>query len=77
MFEVTVIHIGINNIVSNKNPLNTDHMLENVKNIARKCKRYGIQKVLISGVNNHKSFQDFIEEVDKLIKNMGNIEGYF
>ena len=77
MFEVTVIHIGINNIVSNKNPLNTDHMLENVKNIARKCKRYGIQKVLIFGVNNHKSFQDFIEEVDKLIKNMGNIEGYF
>ena len=52
-------------------------MLENVKNIARKCKRYGIQKVLISGVNNDKSFQDFIEEVDKLIKNMGNIEGYF
>ena len=52
-------------------------MLENVKNIARKCKRYGIQKVLISGVNDHKSFQDFIEEVDKLIKNMGNIEGYF
>ena len=47
--EVAVIHIGINEIVNNKNCLNTDHMLENIKNIARKCKRYDIQKVLISG----------------------------
>ena len=50
LFEVAVIHIGINDIVNNKNYLNTDHMLENIKNIARKCKRYGIQKVLISGL---------------------------
>ena len=36
-FEVAVIHIGINVIVNNKNSLNTDHMLENIKNIAWKC----------------------------------------
>ena len=28
-FEVAVIHIGINNIVTNKKYLNTDHMLQN------------------------------------------------
>ena len=48
LFEVAVIRIGINDIVNNKNSLNTDDMLENIENIAQKCKRYGIQKVLIS-----------------------------
>ena len=39
-------------------------MLQNIKNIARKCKRYGIQKVLISGLLTTNSFaQDFIEEL--------------
>ena len=77
LFEVTVIHIGINDIVNNKNYLNTDHMLENIKNIALKCKRYGIQKVLISGLlTTNRLAQDVIEEVNKLIKNMCNIEGY-
>ena len=42
LFEVAVIHIGINDIVNNKNSLNTDHVLENIYNVARKCKRYGI-----------------------------------
>ena len=75
LFEVAVIHIGINDIVNNKNYLNTDHMLENIKNIARKCKKYGIQKVLISGLlTTNRLAQDVIEEVNKLIKNMCNIE---
>ena len=46
-------------------------MSENIKNIARKCKRYGIQKVLISGLlTTNRLAQDVIEEVNKLIKNM-------
>ena len=70
LFEVAVIHIGINDIVNNKNSLNTDHMLENIKNIALKCKRYGIQKVLISGLlTTNRLTQDVIEEVNKLMKN--------
>ena len=47
-FEVAVIHIDINDIINSKNSLNTDHILQNIKNIAQKCKSYGIQKVLIS-----------------------------
>ena len=70
---MAVIHIGIND----KTSLNTDQMLENIKNIARKCKRDGIQKVLISGLlTTNRLAQDLIEEVNKLIKNMYNIEGY-
>ena len=39
--------------------------------------RYGIQKVLISGLlTTNRLAQDFIENVNKLIKNMCNIEGY-
>ena len=68
LFEVAVIHIGID-IVNNKNSLNKDHMLENIKNIAPKCKKYGIQKVLISGLlTTNRLAQDVIEEVNKLIK---------
>ena len=68
LFEVAVIHIGID-IVNNKNSLNKDHMLENIKNISPKCKKYGIQKVLISGLlTTNRLAQDVIEEVNKLIK---------
>ena len=67
-FEVAVIYVGINDIANIKNSLNTDHMLQNVKNIAQKCERYGIQKVLISGLLTTNSLaQDFIEKVNKLI----------
>ena len=53
------------------------HILQNIKNIAQKCKKYDIQKVLISGLlTTNRLAQDFIEEVNKLIKNMCNIEGY-
>ena len=77
LFEVAVIHIGISDIVNNKNFLNTDHVLENIKNIARKCRRYDIQKVLISGLlTTNRLAQDVIEEVNKFIKNMCNVEGY-
>ena len=77
LFEVAVIHIGTNDIVNNKKNLNTDHMLENIKNIARKCKRYGIQKILISGLLTTNRLAEYlIEEVNGLIKNMCNIEEY-
>ena len=57
--------------------MNTDHILQNIKNIAQKCKRSGIQKVLISWLlTANRLAQDLIEEVNKLIKNMCNIEGY-
>ena len=73
---MAVIHIGINDIISNKNYLNTDHVLANIKGIAQKCKRYGIQKVLISGLlTTNRLAQDLLEELNKLIKNMCNVEG--
>ena len=44
-------------------------MLGNIKDIAWKCKRYGIQKILILGLLT-------TNVVDKLeVKNMCNIEG--
>ena len=52
-------------------------MLQNIKNIAQTCKSYGMQKVIISGLlTTNRLAQDFIEEVNKLIKNMCYIEGY-
>ena len=74
LFEIAVIHIGINDFVNNKNSLNIDHVLENIKNNAWKCKRYGIQKVLISGLlTTNRLEQAVIEKVYKLIFYMCNI----
>ena len=65
LFEVAVIHIGINDFVNNKNSLNTDHMLGNVKNFRRKFKMYDIRKVLISGLLTTNFLeQNVIEEAD-------------
>ena len=59
--------------VNNKNYLNTDHMLQNIKNRKYKYK----QKVLISGLlTTYLLVQDFMEDVNKLIKNICYIEGY-
>ena len=69
---MAVIHIGIKDILNNKTSLNTDQMLENIKNITQRCKRDGIQKVLTT----NRLAQDLVVEVNKLIKNMFNIEGY-
>ena len=65
LFEVAVIHIGINHFVNNKKILNTDHMLENVKKFRRKFKMYDIRKVLISGLLTTNCLErDVIEEAD-------------
>ena len=52
-------------------------MLQNIRNIAQKCKTYGIQKVLFSGLlTASRLAQDFIEKLNKLFKNKYFIERY-
>ena len=62
---MAIIHIGINDIANNKkNYLYADHMLQNMKSIAKKCKRHGIQEVLITGLlTTNRLAQDFIEKL--------------
>ena len=49
-FEVVIIHIGVNDIISNRSSTNFDHVLKNIKNIVRKCRSYGIENIFISGL---------------------------
>ena len=46
-FFVRVIHLGINDIVNNKNSLNAGHVLQSIENIALKSESSGKQRALI------------------------------
>ena len=40
--EVVIIHIGVNDIISNRSYPDFDHVLKNIKSIVQKCRSYGI-----------------------------------
>ena len=49
-FEVVIIQIGVNDIISNRSSPDFDHVLKNIKNIVQKCKNYRIENIFISGL---------------------------
>ena len=59
-FEVAVIHICLNYIVNNRSSLNTDHILQNIKNIAQMCKNYGISFMVKSQTSDIRVTYEYI-----------------
>ena len=46
-FEVVIIHIVVNDIISNKSSPDFNHFLKNIKNIVQKCRSYGKENICI------------------------------
>ena len=46
--DTVVIHTGINDIINNNRSKMVSVILENIKEIAEECKRYGAAKILFS-----------------------------
>ena len=68
-FEVVIIHIGVNNIISNRSSPNFDHVLKNIKNIVQKCRSYGMENIFIFGLlQTTRITADVIGKVNELIK---------
>ena len=41
-FEIAIIYIGVNDIISNRSSPDCDHVLKNIKNIVQKCRSSSI-----------------------------------
>ena len=52
-FDTAIIHVGINDLLHNT--AGTEVLLQNILNIAARCKMHGINKIFVSSVlNTHK-----------------------
>ena len=70
-FEVAIIHICVNDIISNRNSPGFDHVF-------KKCRSYGIENIFISGLLQTASMtKDVIRKINKLIKDIDEVERCF
>ena len=77
-FEAVIIHIGVNDIISNRSSPDFDHVLKNIKNIVQKCRSYGTENIFISGLLKTTPFiADVIGKVNELIKDVCKVEKCF
>ena len=61
-FEVVIIHIGVNDIISNRSSPNFDHVLKNIKNLVQKCRSYGIENFFFLGCYKQHVLQQMLLE---------------
>ena len=65
-FEVVVMHVGINDLMSSNNSV--DKLLKNIYSMAEKCKNNGIKNVFILDIVKNNRIIDFItQEVNRRI----------
>lgn len=75
-FNAAVIHVGTNDIINNPDAIN--NVAENIRSIARKCKKYGINKIFISGLITTTRYLERVRnEANNLVKSICDAEGYF
>ena len=77
-FEIAIIPIGVNDIISNRNSPDFDDVLKDMKNIFQKCRSYGIENIFISGLlQTTRITADLIGKVNELIKDIFKVERCF
>ena len=68
-FDTAIIHVGINDLLNNT--AGTEVLLQNILNIAARCKMHGINKIFLSSVpNTHKGSSDLIVKLNLDISNI-------
>ena len=48
--DTVLIHAGINDVLNNKSQLNTENLLNNIKYMVDKYRKFGVKNILISGL---------------------------
>ena len=74
--EIVVIHVGINNLLSDHlSEMSDEDISKQILDIGKKCKRYGVDKVFISAlVISRRVNPNRIENLNKLIKEGCNLD---
>ena len=68
IYNTANIHVGVNDLLNNKNNDKVDELVNNLKSTVIKCILNGIAKVVVSGiVINNKISDSFVVDVNKKI----------
>ena len=71
IYNTTIINVGVNNLLNNKNTNKVDELVKNLESTAIKCISNAIAKVVVSGiVINNKMPESFAGDVNKKIEMM-------
>ena len=66
IYNTASIHVGVNDLLNNKNNDKVDELVNNLKTTVIKCILNGIAKVVVSGiVINNKISDSFVVDVNK------------
>ena len=64
-FKVALLHVGINDILRNRSSPDIKKLILDIKMIIDKCKSFGVQKFIISGlIFNRKVEGSILEQVN-------------
>ena len=68
IYNTAIIHVGVNDLLNNKNTNKVDELVNNLKSTTIKCISNGIAKVVVSGiVINNRMSDSFVGDVNKKI----------
>ena len=77
-FEIAIIHIIVQDIISNRKSPDFDRVLKYIKNVVQKCRSYGIKNIFISGLlQTTRITADVIGKVNELIRDICKAERCF
>ena len=76
--NTVVIHVGINNILKDSSQSSIDGLLQNIKNMSLKCKKFGVKNIFISGLVYTTRISICIwEKIHVMIQNFCQKYGWF
>ena len=76
--NTVVIHVGINDILRDSSQSSIDGLLQNIKNMALKCTKFGVKNIFISGlVYTTRINIGILEKIHVVIQNLCQENGWF
>ena len=76
-FEAAIIHLGINDILYDSSSRQINLLLQNIKNIGKKCKSYKLKCIFISSLTfNTRIYGKLLNEINEMIEPVCLKNGY-
>ena len=69
-YDCTIIHVGINDILQNKNDTDLNNLPDSILEIANTCKNYNIGKIYISALLPPKRTKVNISQINETLKHL-------
>ena len=69
-YDCAVIHVGINDILRNKNDTDMNNLPETILEIANTCQNYSVGKIFISALLPSKRTKFNISRIDETLKHL-------